>query len=126
VPLVRSRAGSCGGVHPKWTTLTGIVSESAVDSAIATADPGGDAEARVIAMIDAIGSIANETLPLGRSLIRLTVESGATHEPEVPLRGYRRIAWIEKAVAALRERRARAVIRVALRDSVPQVRASKR
>jgi AcrR family transcriptional regulator len=146
----------------------GLLSESAVDSAIETADPGGDAEARVIAMIDTIGSIANETLPLGRSLIRLTVESGGTHEPGVPLRGYRRIAWIEKAVAPLRERlgqhqleqlvsalaivigwealivlrdvrglsieqqlettrwAARAIIRAALRDSVPQVRASKR
>jgi AcrR family transcriptional regulator len=82
----------------------GLLSQAAVDSAIATADTGGDAEARVIAMIDAIGSIANETLPLGRSLIRLTVESGGTHEPGVPLRGYRRIAWIEKAVGPLRER----------------------
>jgi AcrR family transcriptional regulator len=146
----------------------GLLSESSVDSAIAAADPGGDAEARVIAMIDAIGSIATETLPLGRSLVRLTVESGGAQEPGVPLRGYRRIAWIEKAVGPLRERlgqhqfeqlvsalamvigwealivlqdvrglsieqqiettrwAARAIIRAALRDSVPPARSSKR
>jgi len=82
----------------------GLLSGSAVDSAIERADPGGDAESRVIAMIDALCATAEETLPLGRSLIRLTVESGRSREPAVPVRGYRRIAWIEKAVAPLRER----------------------
>jgi AcrR family transcriptional regulator len=82
----------------------GLLSESAIDDAIEAADPGGDVEARVTAMVDAISSMARETLPLGRSLIRLTVDAPDLRERGVPRRGYRRIAWIEKALAPLRDR----------------------
>lgn len=82
----------------------GLLSESAIDNAIDAADSGGDVEARVSAMISAIGAMTRQTLPLGRSLIRLTVDSSDAREPGVPRRGYRRIAWIEKALAPLRER----------------------
>jgi AcrR family transcriptional regulator len=82
----------------------GLLSESAIDEAIEAADPGGDVEARVTAMISTIGAMARQTLPLGRSLIRLTVDTADKREPGVPRRGYRRIGWIEKALAPLRDR----------------------
>jgi hypothetical protein len=41
---------------------------------------------------------------LGRSLIRLTVDAPPTAGGDVaPRRGYRRVEWIEKALAPLRE-----------------------
>lgn len=82
----------------------GLLSQSLVDDAIEAADSGGDAEARVSAMIGALGKASRETLPLGRSLIRLTVDAPATQEVGTPRRGYRRIGWIEKAVEPLRDR----------------------
>lgn len=80
----------------------GLLSAEAVESAIDAADAGGSVEARVIAMVDAIGSIASKTLPMGRSLIRLTVEHERETAPGSPKRGYRRVAWIERALAPLK------------------------
>jgi AcrR family transcriptional regulator len=80
----------------------GALTQHAVDQAIDTADPGGGAEARVTALIQAIAVHSQETLPLGRSLLRLTVESPAPSDPALPRRGYRRMGWIEKAVEPLR------------------------
>jgi AcrR family transcriptional regulator len=78
----------------------GLLSKQAVDAAFELDDPGGDVETRVTTMVDAIIENGRRTLPLGRALIKLTVEtppaSGA------PRRGYRRVAWIEKAVSPLR------------------------
>ncbi|MBI1212848.1 MAG: TetR family transcriptional regulator [Alphaproteobacteria bacterium] len=84
----------------------GLLSQSAVDDVIAAADHGGSAEARVTAMIGAISAMSRETLPLGRSLIRLTAEE--TRDVGVPRRGFRRIGWIEKALAPLRDQLPRA------------------
>src|SRR4051812_36633083 len=53
----------------------GLLDQSAVDAAIEAADPVDDAEARVTALITAIAESATEQLPLGRQLIRLTVET---------------------------------------------------
>ena len=81
----------------------GMLSQHAVDEAIDAVDIGDDPTARVEAMITALGRLSAETLPLGRSLIRLTVDSPAVDgDAAEPVRGYRRIAWIEKAIAPLR------------------------
>ena len=81
----------------------GLLSQDAVDAAIeAAARDGGDAEARVDAMVGALSRLSIETLPLGRSLIRLTVDAPAA-EADAARRGYRRISWIERAVEPLRE-----------------------
>ena len=83
----------------------GLIGQSAVDDAIEAADAGDDVDdvdGRVAAMIAALGEMASETLPLGRSLIRLTVDSPPPAEAGVPRRGYRRVAWIEKAIGPLR------------------------
>mgnify|MGYP000917585737 CR=1 FL=1 len=80
----------------------GLLSEHPIGAAIDAADTGGDVEARVTAMIRAIVENARKTLPLGRSLIRLTVENSGQFEPGIPRRGARRVAWIEKALAPIR------------------------
>ncbi len=46
--------------------------------------------------------MSSETLPLGRSLIRLTVDAPARDDGTTPRRGYRRVAWIEHALEPLR------------------------
>jgi AcrR family transcriptional regulator len=82
----------------------GLLSQAAVDDAIDQADPGGDdALRRVSAMIRALTDVSSQTMPLGRSLIRLTVDApaGSTGQPK---RGYRRIDWIETAIEPLRGR----------------------
>jgi hypothetical protein len=53
-------------------------------------------------MIRALAAISTETLPLGRSLIRLTVDAPRDDEDGAPVRGYRRIGWIERALEPLR------------------------
>jgi AcrR family transcriptional regulator len=80
----------------------GMLSQAAVDEAIGAADTGGDVTERVAAMIRAVSAMSAETLPLGRSLIRLTVDPPDGAEPTAPRRGYRRIAWIERALEPLR------------------------
>jgi AcrR family transcriptional regulator len=81
----------------------GTLSQTAVDEAIDAADTGGDVNERVAAMIRALNDISTETLPLGRSLIRLTVDAPSTDgEQNAPRRGYRRVAWIERALDPLR------------------------
>jgi AcrR family transcriptional regulator len=82
----------------------GMLAQSAVDEAIDAVDTGADVDERVAAMIRAIGEMSGETLPLGRSLIRLTVDAPRSTEGEGPIRGYRRIGWIERALDPLRDR----------------------
>jgi AcrR family transcriptional regulator len=82
----------------------GALSQTSVDEAIEAADTGGDVEARVIAMITALSSMAERTLPLGRSLIRLTVDQEpVAGQAGAPRRGYRRVDWIDRAIGPLRE-----------------------
>ena len=79
----------------------GLLSQTAVDNAIGQADPGGDAIDRVSAMIRALADLSSQTMPLGRSLVRLTVDAPADDTGQ-PKRGYRRISWIETAIEPLR------------------------
>jgi AcrR family transcriptional regulator len=82
----------------------GLLSQSAVDDAIDAADTGDDATERVAAMIRALSAVSTETLPLGRSLLRLTVDAPRPADAAAPVRGYRRISWIERALEPLRGR----------------------
>ena len=81
----------------------GLLAQTPVDDAIDSADVGDDAAERVAAMIRALGAMSTETLPLGRSLIRLTVDAPRPADGGTPIRGYRRIGWIEHALEPLRE-----------------------
>jgi AcrR family transcriptional regulator len=80
----------------------GLLSQTAVDEAIDAADTDGDPTERVTAMIRTVYGMAAETLPLGRSLIRLTVAPSDHSDAPSPRRGYRRIGWIERALEPLR------------------------
>jgi AcrR family transcriptional regulator len=82
----------------------GLLSQTAVDEAIDAADAGDDATQRVDAMIRALFAASSDTLPLGRSLLRLTVgdTGGGDDVGDGPRRGYRRIGWIERALEPLR------------------------
>ena len=84
----------------------GMLSQTAVDEAIDAADTGSDPAERVAAMIRALFDMSAETLALGRSLIRLTIEAAPDADNDRdgtrPRRGYRRIGWIERAIEPLR------------------------
>lgn len=83
----------------------GALSQARVDQAIEQASSGAaDARARVAAMARALHHVGPEVERLGRALIRLTVEPPAGAAGPTPRRGYRRIAWIETALAPWRER----------------------
>ena len=79
----------------------GTLSESAVSDALNQVDPTGSPQDHVTAMVRAVSEMNTETLSLGRSLLKLTIDHPPTPDG-VPLRGYRRISWIEQALAPLR------------------------
>jgi AcrR family transcriptional regulator len=75
--------------------------DTGVDAVLATA--GEDPRARLRALVETVGASMGDTLPLGRQLIRLTVDAPAPAADEAaPRRGYRRIDWIESAVGSVR------------------------
>jgi len=78
----------------------GALSQPAVDGAIDAAGPG--VEARVDALVRALQHVTPDVERLGRALIRLTIE--ADGQRTSPRRGYRRIGWIETALAPWRGR----------------------
>ena len=71
--------------------------ETAVDAA-----GDQDARARITALIGTLSDGIADTLPLGRKLIKLTVD--APQADGGPRRGYRRVAWIERALEPIRPR----------------------
>ena len=81
----------------------GALTANAVSAAFAPDELAEDVPGRVDALVRAVNAMTDDTMALGRSLIRLTVES-----PDVdrgaPRRGYRRVEWIEEALEPLRGR----------------------
>ena len=71
--------------------------EAAIDS---SGEP--DARARIVALVAALSDGMAGSLPLGRKLIKLTVD--APPPDAGPKRGYRRIGWIEAALEPVRPR----------------------
>ena len=71
--------------------------EAAIDS---SGEP--DARARIAALVAALSDGMAGSLPLGRKLIKLTVD--APPPDAGPKRGYRRIGWIEAALEPVRPR----------------------
>lgn len=71
---------------------------SSVEAALDAAGP--DPRSRLTTMITVLADEMGQTLPLGRKLIRLTVDSPPGGPG--PKRGYRRTAWIEKAIEPIR------------------------
>jgi AcrR family transcriptional regulator len=82
----------------------GALSEPSVQRVLETT-PGDDARARVERLVRAMHRVTPETERLGRSLVRLTLDPAATAPAGgMPRRGYRRIEWIESALAPWRRR----------------------
>lgn len=75
----------------------GALSTTAVEEALDT--DSADPVDRVDVLVQALIRTADETLPLGRRIIALTVDAAASDGPR---RGYRRTQWLEKAIAPLR------------------------
>jgi AcrR family transcriptional regulator len=83
----------------------GALSQPAVERALSRAVPGQDEEARVEDMARAMQRVTPEIERLGRSLIRLTVDADERPSDHgKPRRGYRRLEWIESALAPCRAR----------------------
>jgi AcrR family transcriptional regulator len=64
----------------------------------------GDPDTRVERLVRALHHITPDIERLGRSLVRLTVDGSAPAAKGMPRRGYRRIEWIESALAPWRDR----------------------
>jgi AcrR family transcriptional regulator len=78
----------------------GLLSEATVDEALHSDRYGDDVTARVDELVRALVRAAPEALPLGRKIIKLTVDAPPD---EGARRGYRRVEWIERAVAPIRD-----------------------
>jgi len=72
-----------------------LTSMSDVEDALAEADPA-DVRQRVRTVIEVIYASIEQTIPLGRKMVRLTVD--APIEQGAPRRGYRRVRWFETAL----------------------------
>lgn len=79
----------------------GALSARIVDPVIA-ATKAGDVAGSVEQLSRTVNGHAAKTMELGRSLIRLTVGAREPHTA-TPRRGYRRVAWIERALEASQE-----------------------
>ena len=80
----------------------GALSQTTIDRAIETT--GDSAEARVERLVRAMQHVTPEVERLGRTLVRLTLDAPPPAADSDPRRGYRRIEWIESALAPWRER----------------------
>jgi AcrR family transcriptional regulator len=82
----------------------GALTANAVSAAFAPEELADDVPGRVDALVRALNAMTDDTMALGRSLIRLTVETAPDGDAGAPRRGYRRVEWIEEALAPLRGR----------------------
>ena len=82
----------------------GALNEPAVEQALAAPELAHDAGARVEVLIRTLFLQQPESLPLGRRLIRLTVDPPADDAEALaaPRRSPRRIGWLEQACEPLR------------------------
>jgi AcrR family transcriptional regulator len=83
----------------------GAISEPPVQHALGTASPDDDPAVRVERLVRVLQHVSPRMERLGRSLVRLTVDAQDSAEIRgAPRRGYRRIEWIESALAPWRSR----------------------
>ncbi|QIS12469.1 TetR/AcrR family transcriptional regulator [Nocardia arthritidis] len=61
-----------------------------------------DPRVRIAALVDTLARNIGDSLPMGRRLVKLTVDAPESAESR-PRRGYRRVRWIEWALEPLRE-----------------------
>jgi AcrR family transcriptional regulator len=78
----------------------GMLSDATVDAVLDADTDGDDVVARTDALVRAFVALAPDTLPLGRKIIKLTVD--APVREDTTRRGHRRLEWIERAVEPAR------------------------
>lgn len=95
-------------IYTHFPTLDQLLLDAAADAlsidvdGALTAVSDADVHDRIRALISALADGIAETLPIGRKMIRLTVD--APPEAGEPKRGYRRVGWIEQALEPIRPR----------------------
>jgi AcrR family transcriptional regulator len=82
----------------------GALSEPSLQRVLDSAPAGEDPEARVERLVRALHHVTPETERLGRALVRLTLDDAKAPRDGMARRGYRRIEWIESALAPWRSR----------------------
>ena len=81
----------------------GSVTRNTIDPALASIGDTDDVAERVETITRAVQKEFASTEKQGRALLRLTVDAQEADRPaDQPLRGYRRIEWIEQALEPLR------------------------
>jgi AcrR family transcriptional regulator len=80
----------------------GSLTRNTVEAAIDSVKDSNDVAHRVEVMTRAVQKDFAATEQQGRTLLRLTVDAPGPRPPGQPLRGYRRIEWIERALEPLR------------------------
>jgi AcrR family transcriptional regulator len=80
----------------------GLLAETAIEEALDPDRHGDDVLARADGLARAMVQTAPEALPLGRKIIKLTVD--APQPADGARRGYRRVEWIERTLEPLRDR----------------------
>jgi AcrR family transcriptional regulator len=90
--------------HLLIDATAGALNEPPVERALADPALSDDPAGRVDALIRTLLAHSPQSLPLGRRLVRLTVDPPAsdTAEPTGPRRNPRRVEWLEQACAPLR------------------------
>jgi AcrR family transcriptional regulator len=74
-----------------------------VDAALARTD-STDPHERLRVLVDELYASMEQSLPLGRKIVKLTVEAPAAPAAGGPRRGYRRVGWLEWALEPVRDR----------------------
>lgn len=83
----------------------GVLGQHVLDRQVAEPATAQDIERRVERLARSVQGMSPEVERLGRALIRLTVEAGGSDDRRPgPLRGFRRMEWIEQALAPVRGR----------------------
>ena len=79
---------------------SGMLAEKTVDPFLDSSELSTDAVERVDQFARSLLDIADQALPLGRRILRLTVDSEPL--PDAPRRGYRRMEWLARVLEPLR------------------------
>jgi AcrR family transcriptional regulator len=83
------------------------ITEDKIDSAL-DAPGDDDSEARLDALARNVQGMFASTEKHGRTLLRLTVDTDRVGSKDQPVRGYRRVEWIERALAPMKKQVSRA------------------
>jgi AcrR family transcriptional regulator len=95
-------------VYTYFATIELLLADAALELSTRAAPPqvaGSDEPAeRLDLFVRSVTADAAETESLGRTIIKLTLDAHAEAPESGPRRGYRRVEWIEQALAPVKER----------------------